>query len=228
VRDTKEQLFTRGQVDVALVTDQLVKVSKDEFESYAPMQKLSGEFQVAIQAFLSKVDPSWGKATDSPMMVLTGGSARLPFISALSQLQWNIGQKRFKFSKAKALPDIIADTFAQDFQREYPQLAVAIGGVLPTIDQKSEFKEWHGGTTAPGNSKNMRSLGELSCQPTLYGILQAAESSRLRYPVSEAVILGFLVTLRGKCHDCARQSPGLPARSGLLSPPSNVSPISFL
>jgi hypothetical protein len=32
----------------------------------------------------------------------------------------------------------------------YPQLAVAIGGVLPSIDQKSEFKEWHGGTTAPG------------------------------------------------------------------------------
>jgi hypothetical protein len=150
VRHTKEQLFNRGQVEIPLVTDQLVKVSREEFEAYAPMQRFAAELRGAIQAFLTRVDPSWEKATESPLMVLTGGSARLPFISGFAEYSWSIGQKTFSFSKARALPEIIANTFDLDFQREYPQLAVAIGGVLPVINQKTELQTWAGGAPPPG------------------------------------------------------------------------------
>lgn len=151
VRFTKEQLFNRGKVDVPLVTDQLVTVTKEAFEAYPQMQNLAEQFHSKIQMFLSKVDHSWERATDSPMMVLTGGSANVPFVQELADRTWKLGSKSVSFSRAKSLPQLIENNFDADFQREYPQLAVAIGGVLPLIDEKNEYKEWLGGAVPPGS-----------------------------------------------------------------------------
>jgi hypothetical protein len=54
------------------------------------------------------------------------------------------------FHRARAVPDLIANSFDIDFQREYPQLAVAVGGVLPVLDERNVLKEWYGGTAPPG------------------------------------------------------------------------------
>lgn len=150
VRGIKEQLFLRGQVSVPLVTDQVVTITRDEFSSTAPIQKLKQEFRNAISTFLSKADASWAKVPDAPLIVLTGGSAALPFIAALADESWKIGDKVLRFRKATTVPQRIADTFDTEFQKEYPQLAVAVGGVLPLLDEKSMLKEWLGGATTPG------------------------------------------------------------------------------
>lgn len=39
---------------------------------------------------------------------------------------------------------------ANDFQREYGQLAVAIGGALPVLDERNTLTEWAGGALPPG------------------------------------------------------------------------------
>jgi hypothetical protein len=150
MRRIKEQMLSKGTTDVALVTDQVVTLNRAEFCSSDQMEALKGEFRNAIATFLSKVDVSWANAPDAPLLVLTGGSAALPFFSELADEQWTIAGENVRFRKARSVPQRIADDFDPDFQREYPQLAVAVGGVLPLLDERSMLTEWMGGAGGPG------------------------------------------------------------------------------
>jgi len=71
-------------------------------------------------------------------------------IQKLANERWNFGGSSIRLTPAKEVPDFIAETFDEDFQREYPQLAVAIGGALPVLDERSALKKWQGGAADPG------------------------------------------------------------------------------
>lgn len=150
LRRIKEQLFDRGTAEVSLVTDQLVRLDRQEFENCAEVKAFTRELEQRISGFLGKVHSSWNKTPGDALLVLTGGCARLPFIQALSERIWSIAGQSVRFSPTKLLPDVVASNFDSDFQREYPQLAVAMGGALPLITEKSALAEWAGGASAPG------------------------------------------------------------------------------
>ena len=109
------------------------------------------EIEKAITRFFSSVHGSWRKASQRPLIVLTGGGANLPMIKDLQKRAWDIGGGKWLFKSARDVPEDIADTFDSDFQREYPQLAVAIGGALPLINEKDMLTNWHGGAPTPGS-----------------------------------------------------------------------------
>lgn len=159
LRGLKERLFKTGVLEVPLVTDQIVKVERGEFENLPKVLQVAGEIQKAIENFLRAVHPSWARATEGARMVLTGGSARLPMIQALARHPWVIGTDTFHFSAVSELPPLIADRFDRDFQQEYPQLAVAIGGALPVLDEKNRMTEWAGGTPPPGKLERYQTTG---------------------------------------------------------------------
>jgi molecular chaperone HscA len=159
LRRLKERLFKTGTLEVPLVTDQVVKIERGEFEQLPQVQEIAGQIQKAIRDFLGHVHLSWAKATGGALMVLTGGSAKLPMIQALARQSWSIGGESFHFAAADELPEVIAATFDLDFQEEYPQLAVAIGGALPVLDEKRLMKEWLGGTPPPGRLERYQTTG---------------------------------------------------------------------
>jgi hypothetical protein len=74
----------------------------------------------------------------------------MPNIKALADRPWEVGGKRLRFRRAVEVPEFIATNFDANFQREYPQLAVAIGGVLPVLDEKSRMEEYMGSSAKPG------------------------------------------------------------------------------
>jgi len=150
LRRLKERLFETGRLEVPLVTDQIVTIEREEFEQLPQVLTIGAEIKKAIATFLSSVHESWSRAVDQATLVLTGGSARLPMIQELSKERWDIGGRLIRLSPAREVPDIIAETFDADFQREYPQLAVAIGGALPVLDERTALKEWQGGAASPG------------------------------------------------------------------------------
>jgi molecular chaperone HscA len=150
LRRLKERLFETGKLEVPLVTDQIVSIDREEFEQLPQVHTIGTAIKTAIATFLESVDESWAKAVDHATLVLTGGSAKLPMIQKLANERWNFGGSSIRLTPAKEVPDFIAETFDEDFQREYPQLAVAIGGALPVLDERSALKKWQGGAADPG------------------------------------------------------------------------------
>jgi hypothetical protein len=61
-----------------------------------------------------------------------------------------LNAKPLRFRRVPAVPTFISDNYDDTFQREYPQLAVAIGGVLPVLDEKSRMEVYMGSPSRPG------------------------------------------------------------------------------
>jgi hypothetical protein len=150
LRRLKEQMFINGRLELALVNDQAVSIELEEFLRDGRVKAVGQEIEKAVSRFLASVDSTWRGATDNALMVLTGGSARLPMIKAMQHQPWEIAGRRLVFKPTPEVPEFISTTFDTDFQREYPQLAVAIGGALPIIDEKDMLVEWKGGASSPG------------------------------------------------------------------------------
>jgi molecular chaperone HscA len=151
LRSLKERLFITGELQVTLdTTDQTVALTLDEFLANEQVKGVVSEIEKALQRFLSSVDNSWSSVTDNAQIVITGGGANMPNIRALADRVWDVAGKRVKFKPADPVPTFIAESFSEDFQREYPQLAVAIGGVLPVLDEKSRMPNYMGSSSTPG------------------------------------------------------------------------------
>ena len=147
LRRLKEQMFVNGKLEVTLVTDQIVSIELEDFLRNERVEAVGKELEKAIARFLGVVHTSFSGATDNALVVLTGGGARLPMIKALRSRPWDIAGRRIVFKQTPEVPELITRTFDADFQREYPQLAVAIGGALPVLDEKDTLREWQGGST---------------------------------------------------------------------------------
>ena len=159
LRRLKEQMFINGRLELTLVNDQSVSIEAEEFLQHEQVRGLGAQIEKAITRFFSSVNPSWQAATERPMIVLTGGGANLPMIKDLQKKPWEIGEGKLVFKSARNVPDFVAETFDTDFQREYPQLAVAIGGALPTISEKDMLDKWQGGAPEPGGLERFRTKG---------------------------------------------------------------------
>jgi hypothetical protein len=160
IRRLKEQLFITGKVEVPLVTDQIVTIEREDFQNSPQIKALTSALEQRLSDFLSKVHPSWSKTPSGGLLVLTGGCAQLPFIQALSSRSWNVAGISTRFAQTRSVPEMIASNFDSDFQREYPQLAVAIGGALPLINEKSSLSEWQGGAASPGTLDRFAVTGQ--------------------------------------------------------------------
>jgi len=77
------------------------------------------------------------------LLALTGGGASLPMTKDFVHKEWPLAGRTIRFKAATAVPNA-SEAFDADFQREYPQLAVAIGGALPVLDERCNIKEFAG------------------------------------------------------------------------------------
>jgi len=159
LRRLKEQMFVNGRLELTLINDQAVAIELEEFLRDDRVRAVGLEIEEAVSRFLASVDGTWRGAADDALMVLTGGSARLPMIQAMQDRSWKIAGRQVAFKPTREVPEFIASTFDADFQREYAQLAVAIGGALPIIDEKDMLVQWKGAAASPGPLKRSPGSG---------------------------------------------------------------------
>jgi hypothetical protein len=162
VRRLKEQLFVTGRLTQSLEDDRVVSLTRDEFLGTKGVKNFQESVAAKLQELLGSVDPSWAKAAPKGeiTMVLTGGGADLPMIQALAKQGWTFAGRAVKVRLAKTLPPVVEQEFDETFAREYPQLAVAIGGALPQrLDEKKAIDRWLGGEATPGPIEKFRSKG---------------------------------------------------------------------
>jgi hypothetical protein len=151
LRTSKRRLFEEQIIEINLVTDERVIIDLAEFLESDGVKSFAKMLEERLSGFLAAVHPSFGPATQDALILLTGGGAKLPFVADLAKRTWKIGETSFRFRLPKrAFPDVIED-FGDAFLNEYGQLAVAIGGTLPLINEKKTIKgEWAGGAPSPG------------------------------------------------------------------------------
>jgi molecular chaperone HscA len=150
MRRLKERLFTAGKIDVSLLSGQSIVLQLDEFLANDQVKAIEKEIEGAVQRFLDSADESWTSVLDNAQIVLTGGGASMPNIEALADRVWKLGGQPVRFKRVPSVPDLIEKNYDDNFQREYPQLAVAIGGALPVLDEKSRMEKYWGKSTSLG------------------------------------------------------------------------------
>ncbi len=149
LRRDKETLFDKGSLEVTLATGQPVKIILQEFLESEDVICFAKAIEDTLELFLRQVDKSFEAAAERPTMLLSGGGASLPFIKDLLNRKWKIGEREVKFKAGNSIPSEIAE-YDQDFQKEYPQLAVAMGGAIQVIDERQPLLQYHGNASPPG------------------------------------------------------------------------------
>jgi len=157
VRRLKESLFKTGRISERLSNDQLVELTEQEFLDLEGISTFTENIRRTVQEdLLDKVHESWGAAAapdkGSFKLILTGGGCDLPMIRDLAKEQWTIGNRRVRCHLVKSVPDFVADELGDEFAREYPQLAVAMGGAMPLLlDERRALEKWAGDAPKRGS-----------------------------------------------------------------------------
>lgn len=163
VRRLKERLFETGQITETLVSDHTVTLSRDEFLGLEEIRAFERGIVTSIQELLGQVHETWGAAAAKSRgitLVLTGGGCRLPMIKSLADQSWKLGRRTVRFRLAPDVPDGVRDKFSAEFIREYPKLAVAMGGALPMrLDEGDAQAKWYGNAEPPGQLEKFATRG---------------------------------------------------------------------
>lgn len=160
LRRLKEALFETGAITIDnLVNDATVTLARDEFLKSEGVRNFETLISRTIQEFLDEVHESWAKA-ENITFVLTGGGCKLPMVRSLVHKEWKIGGTTLRCRLAADVPDRMAARYSDEFIRDYPILAVAMGGALPMrLDERKSQKEWYGGTKPPGQLESFPARG---------------------------------------------------------------------
>lgn len=165
VRRMKETLFKEGKIQETLVSDHQVTLSRGEFLDLKGIKDFESLISSEIQKLFDRVDKTWNNAIVAARhrgitLVLTGGGCGLPMIRNLADKSWTLGGREFKFHTAPDVPDGVADQFSAEVIKEYPKLAVAMGGALPMrLDEKTALEKWQGGESPRGRLETYSTRG---------------------------------------------------------------------
>lgn len=131
IRRYKETLFREGSLNYFLVDDTPGSVHLPEFLESPEVARFSKGLRDAIQKTFDQVDESWiHKMFENlgVLVVLTGGGARLPMVQALAKGWIETHGIRVLCHAAPIVPAWITEDYP-GFTSEFPQLAVAMGGL---------------------------------------------------------------------------------------------------
>lgn len=141
-RINKERLFEGGSILFELPTGDVVEVKLDEFLEYSPVVSFSAK----VKELVNNAARSVVGDSDRITFVATGGGARLPILQKIIDDGVEYNGKQIILTLRDPAPQGMGEVYP-DLVAPYPQIAVAVGGALPTLpDQKADIKE---GITVP-------------------------------------------------------------------------------
>jgi len=130
-RVLKEQLFKTGEVIVPLPTDETVRVTLTEFQAYPPVETFSNQIREMVARSAAVVSGDLNRIN----LVATGGGSSLPIIAELEKNGIDYEGKHVTFDLREPIAAGVRET-NPDLVEPYPQIAVALGGALPTLPEQ--------------------------------------------------------------------------------------------
>lgn len=124
----------------------MVNVTRDEFESNPLVSAFNAQLTDLVKAVIDTLDPSWAFHVERITLVLSGGGSTLPAASNLTNVEGTVGGRVARFRLAPLVPEGLDDGLGL----EYPRLAVALGGSLDTIAERSVLNQCPAGSVPHG------------------------------------------------------------------------------
>jgi molecular chaperone HscA len=146
IRLYKESLFRDGIVEVTLANHTRVVVEREAFLNSARVLSFAKRLSEKIEHVLGAVGDGYLDllARTELKVVLTGGGASLPLITALAKGVIEIKGRKIMRVPTPSVPTWIEESYPQ-FAPQYPQMAVAIGGAAPELPVQGEsFADFKG------------------------------------------------------------------------------------
>ena len=143
IRGIKETIFSYESCDVELLPNASGTVSLGDLETDSAYLSLAGDLGSQCSSILgglfSEEYAGRLRASGSRIpihVLLTGGSSKLPFVKELADTAMTANGIRFELRRVKSLPNwtnSLPRDYAELVAREFPQLAVSIGGAVPML-----------------------------------------------------------------------------------------------
>lgn len=129
IRTLKENLFQQGAVAYNLSNDSVGEVALEDFLADRRMTELAQIFREYFERSLMNADVSWIKGLSQSRLtiVLTGGGARLPILKDLNTSIFKVHGVNLHCTTTTVVPAWFIEKYSE-WETEFPQLAVAIGG----------------------------------------------------------------------------------------------------
>jgi hypothetical protein len=141
VRRLKQALFESGEITLELQTHEIVTLTKDDFIQSKRVRKFVEQLNFRLKKFLNEVDASYAPLVERPVMVISGGSAKLPFLAELRSNIWTVAGTTTKFDSPHR--DNPA-AFAKFNETDLSQLSVAIGGAVTDVNERDVQRVYTG------------------------------------------------------------------------------------
>ena len=120
--------------------DLTIAMSREEFLALPDVQKFQDALEDSVRTFLGKVDSSWDRV-ETIYLVLTGGGCDLPMVTRLAGMSLQInGGKTVRLKSTPRVPAFLND-YGEELSKEYPQLAVAMGGRVASCSGRKQTDE---------------------------------------------------------------------------------------
>jgi molecular chaperone DnaK (HSP70) len=130
-RTYKERLFEDGQVLIELPTGEVVEITVSEFLDFGPVIG----FADSVRKLITKAALQIAGDSARVVFVATGGGARLPIVRKIAADGVEADGKHVAFTWREPVPAGLAAVYP-DFVDPYPQIAVAVGGALPSLPEQ--------------------------------------------------------------------------------------------
>lgn len=134
IRQLKERLFQGEELNDRLANDSAIRILLGELLSRPEMKTFETQLRETFQSVLEAADPSFFERLGAGglSVVLTGGGATIPVVGALSSGQSRVHGHNLTHRATPLIPEFLESEYP-DLAREYPQLAVAMGGASPDL-----------------------------------------------------------------------------------------------
>jgi len=139
IREYKERLFRDKAVRYTLQNEASGTVELDSFLSNSKVEAFTNKLHDTFKELVESIPASFVKRLGEAglVIVLTGGGASLPMVQQFGKEPIYVHGVRINCRQADLVPEEIRSEYPY-LEAEYPQLAVAIGGAVPTLPRELE------------------------------------------------------------------------------------------
>lgn len=136
IRIYKEALFRDGIVEITLANESRAVIDRERFLQDQRVKNFAKRLSDKMEEVLGFLgDGFLDLLSRNPLyVVLTGGGAALPMVQALARGVSVVRGRHIQRVPAAGVPEWISETYPQ-FEPQYPQLAVAIGGAAHELPE---------------------------------------------------------------------------------------------
>ncbi|MGA7329999.1 MAG: hypothetical protein WBX25_37325 [Rhodomicrobium sp.] len=132
-RESKEALFRDGYIDLEIIRTEGITIYLDDLLNSQNIKYMEKTLKSTFEDLIGRIGiPAFERHSYHAEVYITGGGARLPFVSAMLETPFRYDRRSLKFTKYLEAPKWMAESNAE-WLPYFSQLAIAIGATSEEV-----------------------------------------------------------------------------------------------